>query len=233
MHRYGTTREQLAEVAVKNHMHGSMNPLAQYPSKVTAEEVMESVLVSDPLRILDCSPITDGAAAVVLAPLEEAKRLKKGNAVRVAASAHATDTIALHDREDICWLGSTGKAAEIAYKQAGIGPDDLSLCEVHDCFTIAEIMVIEALGLVERGKGGHAALTGLTDLCGKIPVNTSGGLKSKGHPVGATGIAQIREATLQLREECGPRQVKNARYALTQNMGGTGASSVIHILEKA
>jgi acetyl-CoA C-acetyltransferase len=233
MHRYGTTRRQLAEVAVKNHGHGSMNPLAQFPMKVTAEQVMESVLVSDPLRILDCSPITDGAAAVVLAPLDLAKKLAKGPIVKVAASAHATDTIALHDREDLCWIGSTAKAASDAYAQAGISPKDLSFVEVHDCFTIAEIMVIEALGLFERGKGGAGAETGTTALGGKIPVNPSGGLKSKGHPVGATGIAQIREAVMQLRGACGERQVKEARRGLTQNMGGTGASTVVHIFERA
>jgi acetyl-CoA C-acetyltransferase len=233
MHRYGTTRKQLAEVAVKNHLHGSMNPLAQFPQKVTAEQVMESVLVADPMRILDCSPITDGAAAAVLVPLDLAKKFSKKPPVRVAASAHATDAIALHDREDLAWLASTAKAAELAYKQAGIGPNELSFCEVHDCFTIAEIMVIEALGLVDRGKGGTAAESGLTALDGKIPVNTSGGLKSKGHPVGATGVAQVREAVLQLRGEGGARQVKNAKRGLTQNMGGTGASTVIHIFQQA
>jgi len=233
MHRYGTTRKQLAEVAVKNHAHGSLNPLAQFPQKVTAEQVMGSVMVADPLRILDCSPITDGAAAAVLVPLDLAKKLTKKPPVRVAASAHATDAIALHDRPDLSWLGSTAKAAELAYKQAGVGPQDLSFCEVHDCFTIAEIMVIEALGLVAKGKGGAAAESGLTALGGKLPVNPSGGLKSKGHPVGATGVAQIREAVLQLRGECGERQVKNAGRGLTQNMGGTGASTVVHIFERA
>lgn len=232
MERYGTTRRQLAEVAVKNHLHGSMNPLAQFPMKVTAEQVMESVMVADPLRILDCSPITDGAAAAILVPLETAKAAKKHPTVRVAASAAATDAIALHDREDLAWLASTQKAAEIAYKKAGVGPGDLSFCEVHDCFTIAEIMVIEALGLVDRGKGGAAAESGYTALDGKIPVNPSGGLKSKGHPVGATGLAQIRESVLQLRGVCGDRQVRNARVGLAQNMGGTGASTVVHILEK-
>jgi acetyl-CoA acetyltransferase len=133
----------------------------------------------------------------------------------------------------MAWIGSTAKAAELAYKQAGIGPNDLSFCEVHDCFTIAEIMVIEALGLVDKGRGGSAAESGYTALGGKMPVNPSGGLKSKGHPVGATGIAQIREAVLQLRGECGPRQVKDAKRGLTQNMGGTGASTVIHIFESA
>jgi acetyl-CoA C-acetyltransferase len=231
MHRYGTTRRQLADVAVKNHQNGSKNPLAQFPMQVTAEQVEESVLVADPLRILDCSPITDGAAAVVLVPLEQVQRSGKDPVVKIAASAHATDTIALHDRKDLAWLASTAKAAELAYKQAGVELSEVSFCEVHDCFTIAEIMVIEALGLVPRGEGGSAASSGLTALGGKMPVNPSGGLKSKGHPVGATGVAQVREVVVQLRGEAGERQVKGARRALTQNMGGTGASSVVHIFE--
>lgn len=232
MHRYGTTRRQLALVASKNHHNGTMNDLAQYRMEVTPEQVMDSAMVADPLRLLDCSPITDGAAAVVLAPLELARTLTKKPLVRVAASAHSTDTLALHDREDPTFLSSTARAAEEAYRQAGIGPDRLSFCEVHDCFTIAEIMVVEALGLVDRGRGGPSAEAGETALDGRIPVNPSGGLKSKGHPVGATGIAQVREAVLQLRGECGGRQVRDAHWALTQNMGGTGASSVVHIFER-
>jgi acetyl-CoA C-acetyltransferase len=232
MQRFGTSRRQLAQVAVKNHLHGSMNPLAQYQSKITAEQVEQSVLVADPLRVLDCSPITDGAAAVLLAPLDLARSLKKHPAVRVAASAHATDAIAMHERADLARLASTERAAELAYAQAKIGPQDVSFCEVHDCFTIAEILVTEALGLFERGQGGAAAAAGYTTLGGKVPVNPSGGLKSKGHPVGATGVAQIREATLQLRGACGPRQVEKAQWALTQNMGGTGASTVVHIFAR-
>ena len=233
MERYGTTRRQLADVAVKNHAHGMLNDLAQFRMKVTAEQVIGSAAVADPLRLLDCSPITDGAAAVVLCPLEMARKLSKNPPVRVAASAHATDRIALHERDDMADLASTRHAAALAYKQAGIGPKDLSFCEVHDCFTIAEILVIEALGLTARGKGGAAAGSGLTALGGKIPVNPSGGLKSKGHPVGATGIAQVREAVLQLRGEAGKRQVPKAHWGLTQNMGGTGASTVVHIFERA
>ena len=230
MHRYGTTREQLAQVAVKNHAHGLLNPLAQFRSRITVGDVMGSVMVADPLRVLDCSPITDGAAAVVLAalPQKATKRLP----VKVAASAAATDTIGLHDREDLAWLRSTEVAAAKAYARAGITPADVSFCEVHDCFTIAEVMVVEALGLAERGRGGEAAASGMTALGGRVPVNPSGGLKSKGHPVGATGIAQIREAVLQLRGESEGRQVKDARWGLTQNMGGTGASSVVHIFTR-
>lgn len=232
MNRFGTTSEDLANVAVKNHNNGSMNPHAQYPFKITVEQVLRSVMVADPLHILDCSPITDGAAAVILCPLDEAKKLAGDRPViKIAGVGAATDTIALHQRPDLSWLASTEKAADAAYRMAGVKPEDVDFAEVHDCFTIAEIMVIEALGFVERGDGGSAARDGLTALGGKIPVNTSGGLKSKGHPVGATGVAQIVEAVTQLRGEAGDRQVGGARRGLTQNMGGTGGSSVVHVLE--
>jgi acetyl-CoA C-acetyltransferase len=233
MRRFGTTREQIAHVAVKNHRHGAMNPRAQYPYEITVEAVLKSVLVADPLRILDCSPITDGAAAAILCPLDMAKKFTKKPLVRVAGSGSSTDTIALHDREDFTEFAATKRASERAYKMAGVGPSDISVAEVHDCFTIAEICVIEALGFVKRGEGGKGAESGLTALGGRIPVNTSGGLKSKGHPVGATGVAQIVEITEQLRGESGKRQVKGAKRGLTQNMGGTGGSTVVHILEVA
>jgi len=231
MEKYGTTREQLAMVAVKNHHNGSLNPLAQFPYKITVDSVLNSVLVADPLRILDCSPITDGAAALVLCPLERAKKMKKP-IVRIIGTGHATDTIALSTRKDITWLESTYQAAKQAYAMAGKKPKDIDIIEVHDCFTIAEICVIEALGLVEKGKGGKAVEQGITSLEGKIPVNTSGGLKAKGHPVGATGVAQAVEIVKQLRGEAGARQVKGARIGLTQNMGGSGGSSIVHILER-
>jgi acetyl-CoA C-acetyltransferase len=231
MDKYGTTREQLAMVAVKNHHNGSLNPLAQYPFKVSVEAVLNSVMVADPLRILDCSPITDGAAALVLCPVELAKKFKKPP-VRVVASGMATDAIALSSRQDITWIESTYQAAKRAYAMAGKKPEDIDLVEVHDCFTIAEICVMEALGLVEKGKGGKAVQDGLTSLQGKIPINASGGLKAKGHPVGATGAAQAVEIVKQLRGEAGPRQVKNARVGMTQNMGGSGGSSVVHIFER-
>ena len=231
MQKYGTSRKQLAQVAVKNHFHGSMNPLAQYPQKITLEEVLDSVMVADPLRILDCSPITDGAAAVILAPLDLAKKISQKPIVKIIGSGHSTDTIALHSRNDLTEIKSTERAAKIAYDMAGKRPEEINLAEVHDCFTIAEICVIEALGFVEKGKGGPETEHGLTTLGGKIPVNTSGGLKSKGHPVGATGVAQTIEITKQLRGDAGERQVKNAKVGLTQNMGGSGGSSIVHIME--
>jgi len=231
MHLYGTTRQQLAQVAVKNHQNGSKNPLAQYPMKVTLEQVMNSTMVADPLRILDCSPITDGAAALILCPLEKAKALSKKRPVKIIGTGHATDSIALHHRNDLAAVEGTRIAGEKAFKMAGLAPKDIQLAEVHDCFTIAEICVIEALGFAEKGKGGPATESGMTALGGKIPVNTSGGLKSKGHPVGATGVAQVVEIVKQLRGEAGERQVKNARRGLTQNMGGSGGSNIVHIME--
>jgi acetyl-CoA C-acetyltransferase len=231
MEKYGTTREQLAMVAVKNHRNGAKNPLAQFPFEVTVEDVLNSVMVSDPLRILDCSPITDGAAAVIICPAEMAKEMGKV-VVKITGSGHATDKIALSSRQDVTWLEATYQAGKKAYEMAGKGPDDIDVLEVHDCFTIAEICVMEALGIVEKGQGGRAVEDGLTSLEGKIPINASGGLKSKGHPVGATGVAQVVEIVKQLRGEAGDRQVKDARIGMTQNMGGSGGSTVVHIFER-
>lgn len=228
MEKYGTTREQLAMVAVKNHENGSLNPLAQFPFKITIEAVLNSPLVADPLRVLDCSPITDGAAAVILAPVEIAKKLQKP-VVKIIGTGHATDSIALAHREDITWLEAVYQSAKQALTMADKKIEDMDVIEVHDCFTIAEICVMEALGLVERGKGGPAVEAGLTRIDGRFPINPSGGLKAKGHPVGATGVAQAVEVVKQLRGEAGARQVKGARFGLTQNMGGTGGSSVVHI----
>ena len=229
MHKYGTTREQLAMVAVKNHLNATMNPKAQYRKEISLGEVMNSTLIDDPLRLFDCSPITDGAAAVVLAPAEIARKHTDAP-VYVKASAQATDTISLHDRRDITTLDATVHAAKKAYEMASIEPKDVDLAEVHDCFTIAEICAIEDLGFVPKGKGGPATEEGMTALDGKIPVNPSGGLKACGHPVGATGIKQAVEIVLQLRGEAGKRQVGGAEVGLTHNVGGTGGTAVVHIL---
>ncbi len=231
MDKYGTTRKQLAQVAVKNHDNGSKNPHAQYRMKITVDQVVNSVMIADPLTILDCSPITDGAACAIICPVDMAKKISKRALVRVAGSGQATDAIAIHQRKDLTELAAAQVAAQKAYKMAAVKPSDIDLAEVHDCFTIAEICAIEALGFVEKGKGGPATEGGETAIGGRIPVNTSGGLKSKGHPVGATGVAQICEITSQLRGEAGERQVEGAKRGLTQNMGGTCASSVVHILE--
>jgi acetyl-CoA C-acetyltransferase len=229
MEKHGTTEKDLAEVTVKNHRHGALNPKAQFRREVTVEQVLASSHVAEPLRLLHCSPVSDGAAAVLLCPLDRAKEFTK-NPVKILASAMATSSLALADREDPAFLDAVQRSAERAYTMAGIGPGEIQVAEVHDCFSIAEICCTEALGLVERGRGGEAARSGDTALGGRIPVNTSGGLKSKGHPVGATGISQAIEIFDQLRGDAGKRQVGGAKIGLCQNMGGSGASSVIHIL---
>jgi acetyl-CoA C-acetyltransferase len=234
MERYGTSREQLARVAVKNHANGLLNPHAQYHLKVTVDDVLDSTMVADPLRLLDCSPITDGAAAVVITTLEHAKEIAADRPlVKISGSGLATDTIALANRGDLGELRAVRLAGERAYEMAGRSPREIHVAEVHDCFTIAEIMATEALGFFERGEGGPAVERGLTSLGGKVPINPSGGLKAKGHPVGATGVAQVVEVVTQLRGEAGQRQVEGARVGLAQNMGGSGGSSVVHILEVA
>ena len=232
MKKYKTTRRQLSSVPVKAHLNGSKNPYAQYPFPIKLEDVENSVKVADPLNILDCSPITDGAAAVILTTVDIARKMNKP-IIKVIGSGVATDTIALHQRKDITWLKSTELAGKRALKMAGKKITDIDLVEVHDCFSIAEIIVTESLGIFKKGEGAKAAATGKTALDGKIPVNTSGGLKSKGHPVGATGIGQVVEIVKQLRGEAeNGRQVKGSpKIGMAQNMGGSGASAAVHIME--
>jgi acetyl-CoA C-acetyltransferase len=229
MQQYGTTSEQLAQVAVKNHKNGTNNPIAQYRNNITVDKVLNSIMVADPLHIFDCSPITDGAAALVLAPAEEAYKYTD-TPIYIKGSGQASDTIALHDRRDITTLDASVYAAKRAYDMAGIGPDDIDVAEVHDCFTIAEICAIEDLGFVEKGQGGRYVEEGNTAIGGRIPVNTSGGLKACGHPVGATGIKQAAEIINQLRGEAGKRQVEGAEIGLAHNVGGSGATALVHIL---
>ncbi|MFH1101564.1 MAG: thiolase domain-containing protein [Methanobacteriota archaeon] len=230
MYEYGTTREQLAQVAVKNHANGALNPYAQYQREISLESVLKSTMVAYPLGLMDCSPVSDGAASIVLCAAEKAKKYTD-KPVKIIGSGQASDTLALHARRDICTLDATVYAAKKAYKQADITPKDVSFAEVHDCFTIAEICAIEDLGFVKKGDGGKAIDNNITPLQGSLPVNTSGGLKAKGHPVGATGVAQIVEVTLQLRGDAEKRQVPNAKIGLAHNVGGSGATCTVHILE--
>ena len=231
MAKYGTTSEMMAHVAVKNHNNGNLNPFAQFPGLITVEGVLGSTMVADPLHILDCSPVTDGAAAVILAPVEIAEKLGKAP-VRVIGSGMGTDTLALDAREDMTTINATKFAAAMAFKQSGLTIKDMDFAEVHDCFTIAEIVVLESLGIFEPGKAGPASMAGETARDGSFPINPSGGLKSKGHPVGATGIAQIIELVKLLRGEAeNGRQLSNVKRGLAQNMGGSGGSSTVHILE--
>jgi len=237
MKKYGTTEEQMAAVAVKNHYHASLNPLAQFHSLLTIENVMKSACVADPLKLLDCSPISDGAAAVILQKTENT-RLPAGQGkqkaeVNIIASQVATDTLGVAQRKSLTALKATEIAAKKAYKEAGISPKDIQVAEVHDCFTIAEILAMEDLGFFEKGKAASAIFSGETTLGSSkhIVVNTSGGLKGCGHPVGATGVKQIVEIVEQLRGFAGKRQVADARIGLAHNVGGSGATCAVHILK--
>jgi len=227
MEKYGTTEEQMAHVAVKNHRHGVHNPKAQFRKEITLETVLRSPYVADPLKLFDCCPFTDGGAAVVLASEEVARRHKRS--IWVLGSAAASDTMFMHEKRDLSRVTATERAALGAYRQAGKGPQDVDVVELHDCFTIAEIVATEGLGFFEPGTGGIAAEKGWTSVGGKIPVNPSGGLKSKGHPIGATGAAQICEIVTQLRGEAGPRQVEGARVGLTHTLGGNTATVLVSL----
>ena len=232
MHQYGTTREHLAAVTVKNHKNALLNPDAQMQKPVTMEQILnDNRVVADPLRLYDCSLITDGASAVVLAEKGTARTLSK-KPVDIIGFAQANDSFALYQKDDLTRFDATVEAANMAFQMAGIEREDIDVAEVHDCFTIAEIIAIEDLGFVPKGEGGPVTLDGVTSLNGKFAVNTSGGLKAKGHPVGATGVGQIVEIVEQLRGEAEGRQVKNAEIGLTHNLGGSGATCVVHILAR-
>ena len=227
MTKYGTTEAQMAHVAVKNHRHGVLNPKAQFQKEITLEQVLTSAYVADPLKLYDCCPFTDGGAAVVLASEEVARSHRR--AVWVLGSAAASDHMLMQDKRDLARVPATERAAAAAYRQASLGPQDVNVVELHDCFTIAEIVATEGLGLFEPGTGGLAAEKGWTSLGGKMPVNTSGGLKAKGHPIGATGAAQIVEIVTQLRGEAGRRQVDGAKVGLTHTLGGNTATVLVSL----
>lgn len=226
--RYGTTREQMASVAVKNRGHGAHNPAAMFRGKVTVEEVLDSRPIADPLRLYDCSPISDGAAAAVVT----VDRADPGSrpAIEVLACEQASGPASISDIEDLTTFPATTAASTRAYSRAGINPSDLQVVELHDCFSIAEIVDCEDLGLLPRGEAGSAIADGATTFdVGKLVVNPSGGLLSRGHPVGATGLAQIHEITSQLRGTAA-QQVPGAELAMAHNLGGCGASATVTIL---
>jgi acetyl-CoA C-acetyltransferase len=230
MYEYKTTREQLAQIAVKNHANGALNPFAQFKRPIALDKILNAPYEAYPLGMLDCSPVSDGAAAVILCAADKVKEYS-GKPVKIIGTGQASDTLSLHGRRDICTFDSTVNAAKNAYKQAKVKPEDIDVAEVHDCFTIAEILAIEDLGFVKKGEGGKAIDNKITTIDGQIPVNTSGGLKAKGHPVGATGVSQVAEIVMQLRGEADQRQVKDAKIGLTHNVGAVGASCVVNILE--
>jgi len=227
---YGTTREEMSAVSSKNHYHASMNPMAQFPFKLSPEAVSNSGIVSSPLRMLDCAPNSDGAAAVVLCASDKSSKYTK-KAIKIIGSGQASDTLSLHHRKYLNRMPAIGIAAKRAFESCNKKPSDLDLIEVHDNFTISEIIALEEIGIFKRGEAGAKILEGETKIGGKIPVNTSGGLKARGHAPGATGIAQVVEIVQQLRGEAGDRQVKNAKIGMVENHGGTAATAVVHILE--
>jgi acetyl-CoA C-acetyltransferase len=232
MYQYGTTREMLAAVAVKNHANGAKNPQAHMRKIITMEQALGGKPIADPLTVYDCSLISDGAAAVLIVPLERASEFT-AKPVRVLGIAQTSDQVALDEKEDITTFRAVKEAGQKAYKMAGVTANDIQFAEVHDCFTIAEIVASEDLGFVKKGEGGPYALQGCTALNGPRPLNTSGGLKSKGHPVGATGVAQICDVVMQIRGEAGERQIERHSLGLAQNLGGSGATAVVTILGAA
>jgi len=231
MHQYGTREEQLHMVAVKNHKYGADNPKAHLQRAITLDQANKSATVCHPLRLFDCCPTSDGASAAILCEAGIARKFTD-TPVRVLGVGAGTDRLALFRREDFAALKATVHAAKQAYGMAHLEPKDISLAEVHDCFTIAEIMAYEDLGFCEKGEGGKLIEEGQTYIGGRVAVNASGGLKAKGHPIGATGVGQICEITNQLRgkAEKKARQVPNARFGLAQNVGGSGATATVHIL---
>jgi len=224
MRRYKTTREDMARISVKNHSNGVLNPIAQFKKEINIKTVLNSTMVADPLSLLDCSPISDGAAAIILTtnPIK--------NKIKLLTSEVSTSTLALHDRMDISTIDATVNASTKAYKSVEIKSKDINIAEVHDCFTIAEILAYEDLGFCVKGNASKLIKDGYFERNGKLPVNTSGGLKACGHPVGATGVKQAIEISTQLLGKAGLRQVKNnLKYGLTQNVGGSGATCVVNI----
>jgi acetyl-CoA C-acetyltransferase len=231
MNKYGTTQEQLAKVAVKNHENGVLNPKAHFQKSITIDDVLKSRTVAWPLKLYDCSPISDGASCLVLTKPRLARKFTD-TPVHIVGSSQAQDTLGLFEREDITTMNVTKLAAKKAYEMARVRPKEIDVSEVHDCFTIAEIMAYEALDFCKPGEGGKLIDEGVTRLGGRIPVNTSGGLKAKGHPVGATGTAQACEIYLQLTGQAGKRQVKGAEIGLTSNIGGSAATGVVQIYRR-
>jgi len=231
IHQYGTKEEQLHMVAVKNHKYGADNPKAQLQRAITLDQANKSATVCHPLRLFDCCPTSDGASAALLCDADIAKKFTDAP-IQILGVGAGTDRLALFHREDFATIKATTLAAKQAYGMANLEAKDISLAEVHDCFTIAEIMAYEDLGFCGKGEGGKLIEEGQTYIGGRIPVNASGGLKAKGHPIGATGVGQIYEITNQLRGkvEKKTRQVPNAKFGLAHNVGGSGATATVHIL---
>jgi acetyl-CoA C-acetyltransferase len=234
MHAYGWKHSDFAPFSINAHANAVHNPIARLPFKICEAEYRQARMVAEPINLLDASPIGDGAAALVLVPYDRMKRIHSNGRAGVAiiASASATDKLAVHDRRDPTWLEAAHQSARRAYSQAGLGPQHIDFFELHDAFSIMSVLSLEASGFAECGQGPRLGLDGHILPTGRIPITTMGGLKARGHPVGATGAYQIAETVLQLRGEAGQNQIDNARIAMAQSIGGSGATVITHILAR-
>jgi len=231
LHEYGWQKDDFANFSINAHANGAHNPFARFQEPISETAYKKAAMIADPINLLDASPMGDGAAAAVLVPADHIQRLNGARIIKVVGSGSATDTIAIHSRRDPLWLYAAEQSAKQAYAQAGIGPEDIDLFEAHDAFTIMAALSLEACGFAPRGQGPRLALDGEIRPTGRIPIATRGGLKARGHPVGATGMYQIIEVVQQLRGEAVETQVENAVYGMAQNIGGSGSNIVAHILK--
>ncbi|HET60012.1 MAG TPA: thiolase domain-containing protein [Chloroflexi bacterium] len=229
MHEYGWQKADFANFALNAHANGAGNPKARFQRAITMEQYEKATMIAPPINIMDASPVSDGAAAVVITSTDVANSLRKHPIVSIIGSAASTDSITVHGRKDPLWLTAAYESAKVAYGQAGISPSEIDFFELHDAFSIMSALSLEACGFAERGKGPRLALDGDIYPSGRIPIATRGGLKARGHPVGATGVYQIVEAAEQLRGEAGKNQIENARIGMTQNIGGSGSNVITHI----
>jgi acetyl-CoA C-acetyltransferase len=230
-YKYGTTEKDLARIAVKNHHNAFLNSLAHFRKEITIEAVLNSRAIASPLKLLDCSAVSDGASAIIMSSEELTPSFKSDPAYLIGIG-HNTDSIGLYDRQDLTKIPSVIKAAKKAYAMSGTTAKDIDVAELHDCFTIAELVEMEDLGFCDKGKASQMIAKGETEITGRLPINPSGGLKAKGHPIGATGVSQVVEIVKQLHGDCGQRQAKKADIGLACNVGGSGATAVVSILSR-
>jgi len=232
MHEYGWTKNDFAPFSINAHANGVHNPNARFRKAITEKQYLDAAMVADPINLMDASPVGDGAAAVVMVPLDKIGHSSANPLVKIIGSAAATDSIAVHGRKDPLWLRAAESSSKKAYSQAGLSPQDIDLFEAHDAFSIMAALSLEATGFADRGKGPRLALDGEIRPDGKIPIATRGGLKARGHPVGATGMYQLVEVVEQLRHQAEGSQVENARIGMAQNIGGSGSNIITHILQR-
>ncbi len=231
MHEYGWHKNDFAAFSLNAHANAAHNPFARFQAPITKAAYEKAAMICDPINLMDASPMGDGAAAAVLVPMERLRNNAGATRIKVSASSAATDTLAIHDRENATWLSAIQRSTLQAYQQARVGPQDIDFFELHDAFSIMSALSLEACGFAEAGKGVQLALDGEILPSGKIPIATLGGLKARGHPVGATGMYQIVECVQQLRGTAGKAQIPGARIGMTQNIGGSGSNIVTHILK--